>query len=649
MPLHRLDTGISTAYWCNVSAISAQYEKAQLILEGQHISTISWFDLLLKGGIAYFPDQPLTILLSGPPGTGKTTLALELCYRLATKRNPHNSGGMAAQSSLYVSTDSDSGQLIEHANGFRWPDVSDYLFAVGETAVVPSKPAVAVWGRENVKRWETLLDLVEEAAEALLTWLTHLPPDLWDKVGKLFRFTGARNAITVDIRTVGPHIVVMDGLNALAEEDRESVFQAFLKGIRSANDPPKIVILVLDTGGEKAHPAWEYVCDMVIRLDHSYNNGYYSRTIEIAKARYQEHVWGRHQVKVYSASIHGDRQITARRRAHPYREEGGLYIYPSIHYYLSAYKRSAPMTTDRVDTLPPELNSLLKNGYPKQRCTAFMGARGSHKSHLAYLHLLYRIIKHKERGLIVSLRDDEAVTRHTLSEILQQQFGVSPEDCEAQIDRLESSGELEILYYVPGYITPEEFMHRMLMSVYRMQHGGSKLSSGAPHLTVLFNSLDQLAARFPLCAGEQIFVPGVIEVLSGIGTSTIVVVVEEAGQPSEQYGLLSMADLIVRFQRRHFAEASYLGHVQSSTETDAVDSSKLLELQTRLQQSSAAAQRSRDVVVLEVERMSGGQPAGAHGILEYVDAPDAPGCVYQRPGLHLIALDPSYSYGEAAL
>src|SRR5262249_15918609 len=112
----------------------------------------------------------------------------------------------------------------------------------------------------------------------------------------------------------------------------------------------------------------------------------------VIKSRWQEHRWGRHQVKIYAgnpfAGVGGN--PIDRRLGHPFREEGGIFIFPSIHYYLSAYKRAAPTRQPHFERTPlVNWNKLLSEGddpetggLPKGRCTALIGERGGHKSHL---------------------------------------------------------------------------------------------------------------------------------------------------------------------------------------------------------------------------------------------------------------------------
>src|SRR5215831_20182409 len=82
-----------------------------------------------------------------------------------------------------------------------------------------------------------------------------------------------------------------------------------------------------------------------------------------------------------------------------------FFIYPSIHYLLSTYKRTDPTLGPRpVAPKIRALGSVLEGGFPEGRCTAFLGVRGGHKSYLGFMHVVDRVLD-DECGLIVSLRD----------------------------------------------------------------------------------------------------------------------------------------------------------------------------------------------------------------------------------------------------
>ena len=130
-------------------------------------------------------------------------------------------------------------------------------------------------------------------------------------------------------------------------------FQSFVKACKAT----RLVIFVLNTGIEnQEHKLWEYFSDIVVQLDHQYIHDYYVRTIEIVKARYQSHWWGKHQLKIYAnpkslpiPKISDTTGIgeynTMMKRSHPYRTAGGVFIFPSIHSYLSIYKRKTLVET----------------------------------------------------------------------------------------------------------------------------------------------------------------------------------------------------------------------------------------------------------------------------------------------------------------
>jgi len=140
----------------------------------------------------------------------------------------------------------------------------------------------------------------------------------------------------------------------------------------------------------------------------------------------------------------------------------------------------------------------------------------------------------------------------------------------------------------------------------------------------MFNSVDQLASRFPLCAREELFIPGIIETLTGEGATSIVIAVDEKGQPPEQYGLLPMADLIIDFQPEVFEKEEYyrllIGGKTAKKGVTVPEGVK--------------GKQHREEIVLKVVRFAGGQRAGARGILELAPTTE----VYRNKGLNFTPL-----------
>ena len=77
---------------------SPKVEKVSTYVEG--------FDELLHGGLVVNSN----VLLAGPPGSGKTILALEYCYKSAQNGEP----------SLFISTNEPLDRLKYHAKAFGW-------------------------------------------------------------------------------------------------------------------------------------------------------------------------------------------------------------------------------------------------------------------------------------------------------------------------------------------------------------------------------------------------------------------------------------------------------------------------------------------------------------------------------------------------
>jgi hypothetical protein len=234
----------------------------------------------------------------------------------------------------------------------------------------------------------------------------------------------------------------------------------------------------------------------------------------------------------------------------------------------------------------------------------------------------------------ISLRDDEYITTNTLGTIIKQEFDQEPSTFFAGVKQ-----RFETLYYHPGYITPEEFFHRMFITIHAL-----KVRGGGNKPTALFNSLDQLSARFPLCAKQEIFVPGIIETLTGEGITSIFIAVDEPGQPVERYGLLPMADLILSFEPHRFTFADYYGHLNEALKLDQVEEADYRNQVLAIRTASQGT--SQDAIVLQVVRHAGGHAAGDKGILELIeDEKERQRSLYHREGLHFTRLTGKFRSG----
>jgi hypothetical protein len=334
--------------------------------------------------------------------------------------------------------------------------------------------------------------------------------------------------------------------------------------------PPRLLVVILDGYADQtAHAAWEYLVDAAFRFDTSESNvgldGYYQRTFQIIKVKGQEHAWGSQILKIYPGTT--EQGEFARPNSPPYLKEGGTFVFPSVHWHLSRSKEITYLPPkqkcystglETLDNILGDQAASSDRGFPATQITALIGRRGAMKSHLAYYFMLCHALGEIDQDakpknvLLVSLRDNLDDAKHTLTTIVEQQerlrSAAKTTSAAALIQSLINDDRIEILHYAPGCISPGEFLHRILVALNRARQ--NKLSPPPERNTaeiVVLNGLDHLDSKFPLCAGEKVFIPALTKILQNNHVCSVIVSAEQAMGSQGNADIGPMADLILEF------------------------------------------------------------------------------------------------------
>ncbi len=339
VPERRLKTYMSQVFF---KAPGESEPQPMLAAAEQRKKEVYLLDELLGGGIVIpndillarlgdannkpeYTTPGLVVLLTGAPGSGKSTFALELCSRLASEfsdngqLHPRFTKGI---SSVYLSAEASSESLIQNAGSFGWKPAVFTRMPKTVTDLREKTNRVFIYGRELIGKEAT--DPKAFIEHLLRSMEQYFPFNIKVPMPKAFRSP----------RTPGynrPAILVIDSLNTLGK-GASPVFRDLLHQCSSRY---LITIAVMDTGpGISPEHHWdprEYLADVEIDFSYDRPENYMIRRMWVVKARFQDHADGFHRMKINPKPT----PTAVPNPLNPLIKEGGVFVFPSVHRHLS--------------------------------------------------------------------------------------------------------------------------------------------------------------------------------------------------------------------------------------------------------------------------------------------------------------------------
>jgi len=531
--------------------------------------------------------RPFLLILSGPPGSAKSTLALQICYNFAESARELEVAGrpvgiLDRPAALYITTETSCQQIIDKAKGFGWKE--EYFSNLPDL----TKPQYAGSRQESTCYVHAVAGpfaVIDVDKQHAATIKKSTMESLEDYKGN-----------------VHPQILVIDSFNTLPDfetDDRKMTDHPLNRLMRYCYNSkamrPRVLILVLDveSGDDELTKRFRYFADATIRVDMlTDSKGMLHRTIEISKIKLQKHAAGRHAIDIMPKPP----DEIANRDKSPFLNYGGVFVYPSIEWYLDFVRGSKTGSDaeiessprDRFSVLPADVGRVVAPGAPQLQAffaghtISLIGRYGILKNRLAYGSLLANVIHEHRSGLIVSLDHDKEVVTGILAGIVETEFsdrltefGTSLRGTDL-LKRLEEPGELDFkkrlavayvndlfhqdklgfIHNEPAYITPGEFFHRVYVAFKRPRESSIEPkdheSLNPKEVTfVVVDGLDRIETKFPLCAKEPLFVSSLVTLFKIDKKACSIFISSQDpaldGAASES-ALIVLSDLLLRFQ-----------------------------------------------------------------------------------------------------
>ena len=300
---------------------------------------IAGLDTVLDGGFLYHNS----ILLKGRPGTGKTTLGIQMI---------HSGAVQYGEPGIIVLFEQFPQQLYRDLASFNWNI---------EEVVNARKIAVHFARIEDIATTNRVGE-----------------PPLVSQIHTMAEEIGARR-ILVDGLSNFMHMLQTD------EASRRTIVLKFINSIKSIGLTP---ILTAEAENEEGHVGFEeYLADSVVSLSNPApkDSTFQTRWLEVRKSRGQSHIRGRHPYKI---------------------TERGIEVYPHLTPKLrETAPGTGDFGLVRVPSGVPGLDDLLGGGYTRGTSTIVAGMPGTFKTTLG-AQFLAQGAEQDEPGSLLTLGEN---------------------------------------------------------------------------------------------------------------------------------------------------------------------------------------------------------------------------------------------------
>lgn len=413
-------------------------------------------DKLLKGGFKLPKSgDGLVLLIKGKPGTGKSTLALQIAESISKQLGK---GKKSKDDWFFFTCEQKKEDISEKACIFG--------YNIDEKHILDKR---------DLDNLGTTADSLQALTQSTLMWVTNT-------VNK-FLLGNAKD----DKKQ--KNVVVIDGLNLMNFDERIRFNMDWL--ISVLRKYCHFSILVYESlEGEKSQI--DSMVDIIIQLKGEEIVGpppYYQNKLCIMKSRFQGCVLGWHQYKIVSGR--------------------GLVVFPSIHYYIHKtnflgeelknsednwYKcisqGNLKTAEDRMIEGDSIISTLLHKKISRGSFTVLLGPRKTCKSLLSLDYLKEGSRKGKN-GLLISLIDN----RETILNTATKRYPMNKKTEKEIQDYIKASCINNYLFHFrPGCISSSEFFNNL-----------SRLLNNRNLNRVVFWDLTQIDLCYPLIASDDMF------------------------------------------------------------------------------------------------------------------------------------------------